>query len=159
LGVKLKFVFLADKKEEIPKLAQWYFDEWGSYVEDSSVVSFTSKLNEYLNRGDIPLIILAIESGKVVGAAQLKFREMTIYPDKEHWLGGVYVASSNRGKGIAAALVKQIEEVAINLGVRKLYLQTENLTGGLYARLGWQPIEFVNYRGVDVVVMHKKLFN
>lgn len=155
----MKFVFLADKKEAIDELAQWYFDEWGDYVDNASVESFTAELNNYLNKNAVPLIILALEDDQVIAAAQLKFREMTIYPDKEHWLGGVYVAENYRGVKVASALVKQVESIASTLGVTKLHLQTENLTGGLYARLGWQPIETVNYRGVDVVVMHKELCN
>ena len=153
----MKFALLADKKEAIPQIAKWYFDEWGSYVEESSVSSFAEKLDQYCNRNDIPLIILAIINDEVVGAAQLKYREMTIYPDKAHWLGGVYVAPDFRGQKIASELVKQIESTAKKLGVHTLYLQTENLTGGLYARLDWQPIEQVNYRKVDVIVMSKAL--
>ncbi|NQY36673.1 MAG: GNAT family N-acetyltransferase [Alteromonadaceae bacterium] len=153
----MKFVFLADRKEEVPKLAQWYFDEWGSYVENSSINSLSSKLNEYLNKTEIPLIILAVNGDEVMGAAQLKFREMTIYPEKEHWLGGVYIVTEHRGKNLASALVKKTEEIALTMGVRRLHLQTENLTGGLYARLGWQLIKSVNYLGVDVAVMYKDL--
>ena len=156
-SLKLKFVFLADREEAIPQVAQWYFDEWGSYVSGSTFDSFSTQLAEYRNKSKIPLIILAVDKDEVIGVVQLKFREMTIYPEKEHWLGGVYVASKHRGKGVAAALVKKVEEVASTQGVSKLHLQTENLTGGVYSRLGWQPIEKVNYRGVDVVVMYKDL--
>lgn len=153
----VKFVYLTDKMEIIPNLAQWYFDEWGQYLEESSVTLFESKLREYLNKDKMPLIILATINDEVVGAAQLRFREMSIYPDKEHWLGGVYVQPAFRGKDVASALVCQIETIATSLGVRTLHLQTERLEGGLYAQLGWQPFDTVNYRGVDVLVMQKNL--
>lgn len=105
----------------------------------------------------MPLMLVAIDAGEIVGTAQLKFREMKIYPEKEHWLGGVYVAESARKQGIAKILVESIEAEARRFAVKTLYLQTEYLDGGLYATLGWQAVEQVNYRGVDVLVMHKHL--
>ncbi|MDB2356031.1 hypothetical protein N9V89_02245 [Pseudoalteromonas sp.] len=38
-----------------------------------------------------------------------------------------------------------------------IHLQTEKLDGGLYKQLGWQPIEQVNNRGVEVLVMSKHI--
>lgn len=154
----MKFTYLADNKDAISTIAQWYFDQWGSYVDAPCAGSFVTKLEEYLNTDSIPLVILAQEGEEVIGAAQLKYREMTIYPEKEHWLGGVYVAETHRGKNVASALVKQVENKAKALGVKTLYLQTENLNGGLYAKLNWQKETQVNYRGVDVIVMRKDLF-
>ena len=102
-------------------------------------------------------MILAINGNELIGAAQIKLKQLTIYPDKEHWLAGVYVEPKHRGNKVASALLKKIEETAIELGVCELHLQTENLTGGLYSSLGWQSTEKVNYRGVDVMVMSKQL--
>ncbi len=92
-----------------------------------------------------------------MGVAELKFREMDIYSEKEHWLGGVYVPVKHRGKGIASQLIRQALQVAHTLGVSTLFLQTEKLGGGLYANLGWVPVDRVNYRGLDVLVMEKTL--
>jgi len=36
-------------------------------------------------------------------------------------------------------------------------LQTFNLTGGLYRRLGWQPIEKALNHGKNVLIMEKKI--
>lgn len=47
--------------------------------------------------------------------------------------------------------------IAVNLDVHNLYLQTERLNGGLYYRLGWKPVEQVNYRGLDVLVMENEI--
>jgi GNAT superfamily N-acetyltransferase len=82
---------------------------------------------------------------------------MDIYPEKEHWLGGVFVSSEYRGKKIASKIVIKLLSIAESLNVKSLYLQTENLNGGLYSLLGWQPLEQVNYHGVDVLVMEKRL--
>lgn len=97
------------------------------------------------------------EGDELLGVAQLKIREMDIYPDKEHWLGGVYVSSAARGRGVGSFLVTRALELAKHLQVKTLYLQTENLRGGLYAPLGFRPLEQTHYNGVDVLVMEHSL--
>lgn len=153
----MDFIKLGCKKEIKPLIAKWYFDQWGKNIQDSTLLSFNRKLEDYLNIDHIPFVILAIENGTVLGAAHIRFHEMTIYPEKTHWLGGVYVDKPHRAKGVAKSLVKHMEELAISFNIMTLHLQTENLTGGLYAALGWQPDEQVNYNGVDVLVMSKQL--
>jgi len=153
----MKLVFLAEYQEAIPVIANWYYSEWGYLSEDSSLSKVENKLHEYLNTDKIPLIVLAIENDEVIGASQLKFHEMDIYPDKAHWLGGVYVAKEHRGKGIAEKIIKHIISIAMSLGVRKLNLQTQRPDGGLYTKLGWQAIDNVNYCGIDVLVMEKDI--
>ena len=42
---------------------------------------------------------------------------MDIYPELEHWLGGVYVAPDYRRRGIAKLIVEESKNVARKLGV------------------------------------------
>ncbi|MDK1310571.1 GNAT family N-acetyltransferase [Pseudoalteromonas ardens] len=153
----LEFCFLAERPEFKALVAHWYFNEWGALTPGATVNSFEDKLAGYLQKDAIPLALLAMQANKPVGVAHLRFHEMTIYPDKTHWLGGVYVAPHARGEQVASALVQRIEQLAQSFGVRELHLQTEQQDGGLYQRLGWLAQEQVNYRGVDVVVMSKLL--
>lgn len=153
----MKLEYLADHRELLPIIGQWYFEEWGYLSEGKTLEQDIQRLHIYLNKDKVPLMLLAIEDGTLLGAAQLKFREMSIYPEKEHWVGGVYVAEAHRGKGIARQILSELIAIAKSLGVETLYLQTENLGGGLYRRMGWTPIEQVNYRGIDVLVMEKHI--
>ncbi|MFK7923352.1 MAG: GNAT family N-acetyltransferase [Bacteroidia bacterium] len=153
----MDLVLLADRPQAIPILAKWYFEEWGHEVHDNSLEKEVSKLEQFLNRDKLPLSVVAMEGNQVVGAAQLKFREMSIYPEKEHWLGAVYVASTHRGKGIAAAIIQKSLSLANQHRITDLYLQTEHLDGGLYKRLGWEPIEQITYEEIEVLVMKKSL--
>jgi GNAT superfamily N-acetyltransferase len=153
----MELKFLADNENSIPILANWYFDEWGHLRKGNTLAKVAEKLYDYLNTDKIPLIVLAIDDGEILGAIQLKYREMDIYPEKEHWLGGVYVSENHRGMGIAKNMIRKVISIATEFGVYKLYLQTERLDGGLYRYLGWQPIEQVNYRGVNVLVMEKEI--
>ena len=149
----IKFEFLADRPAAAAAIAQWYFDEWGHLRPGTTVGRVLGKLQGSLNRDRIPLILLAVAGDEIVGVAELKYREMDCFPEKEHWLGGVFVAAEYRGKGIAAKLIGKIVELAKPLGVRTLHLQTQRWDGGLYARLGWKPVQRLRYKGLDVLVM------
>jgi GNAT superfamily N-acetyltransferase len=92
-------------------------------------------------------------AGEWVGAAELKNREMAIFPEYGYWLGGVYIVEKARGQGVASMLVTEILCCARRAGISKLYLQTENLTGGIYCRHGFKAVEEVNNKGVHVLLM------
>lgn len=155
--MNIEFHFLANRPQHLPQLAQWYFAEWGELTQAASVHTVEARLQEYLNADKIPVIILAENAGELVGAVQLKFREMTIFPDKEHWLGGVYVAEKYRNNKIAAQLVKRAMALASEMDVKALYLQTIRLDGGLYRKLGWKAVDKVIYRNLEVLVMVNNL--
>lgn len=151
------FVFLADRPEAVSTVSRWYFDEWASRVPGQTLAGTEEAVQRALNRDRIPLVVLAIENEEVVGAAELKFREMDIYPDRTHWLGGVFVAPEHRGKRIGSRLAERIAEIARSFEVETLYLQTERLDGGLYAHLGWHPCSYVHYKGLEVLVMQRQI--
>ena len=153
----MEIVYLADHEDQLPKVAEWYFKEWGHLLENPLTNIFVSRLQSCLNKTQFPLVILAIEGEELIGAAQIKLNQMSIYTNKEHWLAGIYVEPKYRGHNVAANLIEKIQDIAITLGVETLHLQTEHLSGGLYAKLGWQPNELVNYRNIDVMVMSKRL--
>jgi GNAT superfamily N-acetyltransferase len=150
----MNFIFLGEKPEFVPLIAAWYFEEWGHQSGDS-LEKTKERVSGMLNQDKLPLHILAMEGNEVLGVAQLKYREMTIYPEKKHWLGGVYVAPSARGRGVGTKLVTKALELAKAFGVSTLYLQTEQLDGGIYSALGWNPIEETDYNGVHVLVMKR----
>jgi len=153
----MRFTFLADQPDALATIAQWYFDAWGYRVAGSSVDRIKARLQQALNRDRAPLLVLALDDEAIVGVAELKIREMDIYPELEYWLGGVYVPPPHRGKTIASRAVGRVVELAQSFGIETLHLQTEKLDGGLYGRLGWRPLAQVNYRGLDVLVMEKRL--
>ncbi len=153
----MNFELLADREDAILTIARWYFGEWGHFGEGTSIEQFRDNLGKALHRDRVPLVVLAVECDAVIGVAELKFREMDIYPEKEHWLGGVFVPPQHRGRGIASRVAGRVPEIAESFGIAKLHLQTERLDGGLYARLGWRALEPVHYKGREVLVMERQL--
>lgn len=155
---KMQFKLLAQRQEAIPIVGRWYNRDWGQRLDNETEAESIAKLDKYLNEDRIPFIVVASDGDEILGAAQLKFREMgDLFPDKEHWLGGVFVDPQHRGCGIASRLVQEIVRRALDFGVTTLHLQTERLDGGLYYKLGWRPVTRAKNRGLDVLVMERHI--
>lgn len=151
-------VLLSQYPALLPTVAAWYFTQWGSHVPGRSAADECQRLEVFLHEGALPLLLIALEGNEPVAAAQLKFHERTERPERQHWLGGVYVCSPHRGRGLAATLVEDLMNRAAALGVRDVYLQTEADDGGLYRRLGWLPLESVGHDGgFPVQIMLRRL--
>jgi GNAT superfamily N-acetyltransferase len=142
----------------MPMIGRWYHAAWGQRLLGETEAQSVRGLEIYLNTDRIPFMLCATDGEALLGVAQLKYREMgALFPDMEHWLGGVYVAPDRRGAGIGSALAEEIARRASARGAHALYLQTERLDGGLYGRLGWQPVRQVSHHGLEVLVMERPL--
>lgn len=154
----LIFGFLADRPEAVPQIARWWFDEWGHLQPGDSIEALTARVRGLLNRDRLPIQIVALVDDEIVGVAVLKLHELfDLYPERDFWLGSVFVAPNFRGRGIGSALAMKIVEIAKSRGIQSLHLQTESLNGGLYAKLGWEKIEQIRHMGYDALVMVKHL--
>lgn len=152
----MEFALLADHPEAVETVARWYFDEWGR-AAGRSFDDELERVSTYTGRDTAPLIVLARRDGVAIGATQLKIREMEQFPEYEFWVGGVYVEASARGRGLASRLVEDVVARARAAAIDRLHLQTENLSGGLYARLGFEPLHEADSHGVRVVVMARDI--
>jgi len=76
---------------------------------------------------------------ELLGTTSVKRHELADHPDKEHWLGEVWVAATCRGNGHGRRLVSACIEHARRLGVGSLYLYTPDQQPWCY-RLGWCEI-------------------
>ena len=80
------------------------------------------------------LVVLAREDGALVGWARLVTDKATFA-----WLCDVFVAPSQRGKGLGRALVRTFREHPELQGLRRWLLGTRD-AHGVYAELGFKPI-------------------
>ncbi|ASP39515.1 GNAT family N-acetyltransferase [Bacterioplanes sanyensis] len=153
----MEYCLLADEPAAANTVAQWYYDQWCKASGRATFEAVFENVSASINREKPPLIVLCKHNNHIIGAAELKLREMAAYPEYEFWLGGVYVTQEYRGQGIAAQLVARIIEIAQGFGITYLHLQTEDLTGGLYRQFGFEHLHQVNSKGIEVTVMRAQI--
>ena len=144
--------YLADYPDALPTLAEWQHREWGHLRAGDSLEKRKVRLEGYCNRDRIPLTVVALDKGEVLGSASLVLHDMETRMELTPWLGGVFVGEPYRRKGIGAELVRRIMVEAGKLDVALLYLYTVH-SEKFYAALGWTLLEHTNYREQKVVIM------
>ncbi len=154
--MQLEFSYLADHPTLVPHIVSWWDTVWADQI--GSIEQAEKVLRESLSVENFPLHILAFLDGELVGSAALKDQELAkLYPDNHYWLGSVFVDPAHRGQKIATALAERVVELARERQLPHLYLQTRDLAGGLYAKLGWQPVETFEYRDKPGLLMLRQL--
>lgn len=152
----MNIAYLADHKEVIPILAQWFFQKWAYLHPDRTLDDVQRLLTERTNTEKIPVALVAFEGNELLGTVCLKVHDMDTRLDLTPWLAGLYVAAPRRKQGIGATLVSAIEKKAHELGVQALYLYTPE-SETFYARLGWHVKERTEYHGYPVSIMEKQI--
>ena len=133
-GVRISY--LIDHPEYIPELAQWLFERWGPILGEKTLEVRIKKLKAHMNRDELPIAWVAHANGQVLGTAALRVHDLEEREDLTPWLGGVFVGSEFRRRGIGAALSATVEDAARSRGIQTLYLFTLDKRAW-YSRLGW----------------------
>ncbi|PYL72357.1 MAG: GNAT family N-acetyltransferase [Verrucomicrobia bacterium] len=133
-GVRISY--LIEHPEYIPQLAQWLFEEWDLILGEKTPEARIKKLNAHMNRDKLPIAWVAHANGQVLGTAALRVNHLERREDLTPWLGGVFVGSQFRRRGIGAALCATVEDAARSRGIQTLYLFTLDKQAW-YSRLGW----------------------
>ena len=102
-----------------------------------------------MNTDRLPLTLVALHDGLLVGMVSLKFHDME-RPDLDPWLGGLLVLPEWRKRGMGTMLMHHATKEARKLNVARLYLWTHSAEG-LYRKLGWQIVERTEYFGKNAV--------
>lgn len=154
--MNLEFKYLANHPEQVDKVIGWWHTVWSDRM--GPIDEAARQLAANLNTDALPIQILATIDGEPVGTAVLKQQELgDLFPDRQYWMGSVFVDEPYRGASIASRLSQKIIDLAESRGLPHLYLQTVNTSGGLYARLGWQPVQLFDYRGERTLLMVREL--
>lgn len=151
--------YLASYPELIPELTELLFAEWQDLylAAGLSQADLAAALQERAVRDRIPLTLVAIEHGQLVGAGSIKLSEDGTRVGLTPWLAGIYVKEDQRGKGLGIQIVTALEQIARELGVPRLYLSADNAEH-FYLKLGWQVLDKVESFGVrEVALMSKDL--
>lgn len=150
--------FLADKKQFIPTIAQWYFNEWGRLTPSRSLEDIAIKVSAMAeSRATLPLSFVLHDDDELLAVAELKFHEHPDFPDYKHWLGGVFVPPDKRGKGYSNIILPHTFRHAKSVGISSLYLQCEQHNIDLYLKHDFEVVHRMNDDGVEKAVMALRL--
>jgi len=136
-GVRISY--LVEYPEYVQQLAQWLFEEWDSILGEGNPEARIKKLKAHMNRDELPIAWVAHANGELLGTAALRVHDLEGSEDLTPWLGGVFVGSPFRRRGIGAALCTTVEEAARLRGIQTLYLFTLDKQAW-YLRLGWKVL-------------------
>ncbi|GJM12851.1 MAG: hypothetical protein DHS20C12_12540 [Pseudohongiella sp.] len=154
---KLEFEYLADRPQDVPLVIDWWRTVWADRMGED-VEHAREQLHSSLSTVDLPIHVLASLGGVPVGTAALKLHEHEeVFPDCRYWLGSVFVEQGFRNRQIASEMTLHIVEMARSLCLPHLYLQTINLSGGLYSQLGWEAVSEFTHMNERSLLMLRKL--
>jgi GNAT superfamily N-acetyltransferase len=151
---KITVDYLATHPELADELARLSWAEWQPIYQERGQ-TFEHALKNYRDRTNtdcLPLALVALQGGELVGSVSLKFHDLDTRPDIDPWLGALLVLPSWRGRGVASLLMRRAVEEAARLKIPNLFLWTSSAEG-LYLKLGWRPVERTDYCGKSIVIM------
>jgi len=116
----MRIDLLIDYPQYITTLAPALLDHWRFALREDTLDIRTVKLHCHLNRQSLPLAWVAHGNGQVYGTAALRASDIEGREDLTPWLGGVFVLTACRHRGIARALCEAVEKRAAHAGVDTL---------------------------------------
>jgi N-acetylglutamate synthase-like GNAT family acetyltransferase len=131
--------YLVEYPHYIPQLARWLFEQWGSILGEKTLETRIKKLRGHMNRDQLPIAWVAHANGQLLGTAALRVHDLEGREDLTPWLGGVYVGSQFRRRGIGEVLCATVEEAARSRGIQTLYLFTLDKQAW-YSGQGWSVL-------------------
>jgi GNAT superfamily N-acetyltransferase len=143
---------LKQKPEYLDQVAKWLYLEWGIKTEGSSILAVKEKLKTFKNTDKIPINYVALKGEHLAGTFNLMLSDPPERKDLSPWFGSLYVEPNYRNQGIGTYLLKSAVSKANIMGIQKLYLCTPTQQK-MYARLGWQTIDEVEFRNEIVTIM------
>lgn len=147
----MRIEHLADNFHWISILAGWHQTQFGYLNPSVTIDQRTAKLTASAQKGQLPITLVAVRENELLGSASL-LAQTIMHQHLSPWLSSVYVDPAHRGKGVGSALVRQVVREAAHMGMAKLYLFTPN-SEALYQKLGWEPVEYSEYRGSRITIM------
>jgi N-acetylglutamate synthase-like GNAT family acetyltransferase len=113
--------------------------------------------NKYNKLNDIKDIIIVYDNQNPIGCGAIKKYDNSRYEVKR-----VYVKNEYRGNGISKVIMKQLEEIAKEKGIRILILETSKTfveAINLYKKIGYIQIDnYRQYKDMELsVCMEKRL--
>lgn len=161
----MDIVYLADHREIIPTIAQWFYGEWAYLYSDRTFADVEPLIG---GRANAPVALVVFEAQGLFGTVCLKVHDTDTRSDLTVWLADFYASAAWRRKSnritlllgpsqsTETTLVSAIEQQAHDLGVEKLYLYTPE-SDTFYAKRGWHVKERIICHSCPVTLMQKEI--
>jgi len=152
----MKILNLNERPKYIKTISEWLYKEWGHLNPGSTLESAIQRIKERSEGNNIPSIFVAEIKGEAVGTVSLVKYDMDIRTELSPWVASLFVNKKFRHRKIGRKLMSFIESFAKEISIPKIYLFSPNKQN-MYRKLGWQPIEELEYRSQYVIIMAKDL--
>jgi GNAT superfamily N-acetyltransferase len=146
---------LSRHKNLISVIASRLHAEWGDLPPWETTVRIEARLEQGACTKAFPHTLVGIDqNGNWTSTGSVKQRELPHHPDKEHWVGEIFVLPAHRGRGLGSAFTSLLAEYAFGHGVSQLFLYTPDQQA-LYRRLGWKDVcqEVVHNESVSIMAL------
>lgn len=150
---------LKDKPEWLPQIAQWHHLEWLATHPGFSQEEAEKRLEErkrslqkHLNADAMPTTFIAHQDDKPLGTVSLVYYQFSEAQKASEWLTNLYVDESERGQGIATALLRCAIKFAQAQKLPRLLLYTRNHVN-FYRKRSWRSINRGIVQGEQVEIM------
>ena len=153
----IKIEYLADNKELISDIALLNHENWSHLAPNRTYEELYERMKSRVNKKQMPFHIVAKINNKAAGGAILLERKDKNFPQANFWIGSVAVKKVFQNNGIASTLVLELINIAKSKSIKTLYLETEQLDGGLYKKLGFIFVKEIISYGDKVIIMKKDL--
>jgi GNAT superfamily N-acetyltransferase len=147
---------LADHTDALPALQRMFEAEWPDHYGAHGPGDAAGDLAAYCGRDVLPVGVVALLDGEVVGIAALKAASIDAYPQFTPWAAAGLVVPQWRGRGVGAQLIAALQAQAMRLGHRAIYAGTAT-AGSLMRRMGWEYLDTTPQHGINVAVFRKRL--
>lgn len=148
----MKILFLKERPEYFSEVAEIIFNQWGHKTPENRLEEMKEKLEGFLNEDRIPFNVICLREQKLIACYNIMLTDPPARTDLSPWLGSLYVKPHCRNKGIGSTLVKHAINILNLWNIKTVYLCTPDKQR-MYGRLGWNPIDTVEFRGEIVTVM------
>jgi GNAT superfamily N-acetyltransferase len=152
----IELAYLADHADQVVALAAALHAQDHEYYGAQTPADVAADLALSLQREALPLALIALRDGIVLGTATLSYDSITTHPHLGPWLTAFYVRPELRGRGIGRKLVAAIEAAAQRLGFAQLYAGSGR-AAALFVRAGWHVLERVSYHGEEIAILRRDL--